>query len=78
MVGGWASLVAPVIKNLPAMQEILVPFLSWEDTLEEGIATHSSILVWRIPVDGRAWQATVHVVTESWTRLRLTTAQHSP
>ena len=78
MVGGWASLVAPVIKYLPAMQEILVPFLSWEDPLEEGMTTHSSILAWRIPVDRRAWQATVHVVTESQTRLRLTTAQHSP
>ena len=43
--------------------------LGWEDTLEEEIATHSSILVWRIPMDRGAWQATVHGVTKSQTRL---------
>ena len=37
----------------------------WEDPLEEGMATHSSILAWRIPMDRGAWQATVHSVTES-------------
>ena len=36
-------------KNLPAMQEIWVQFLRWEDPLEKGLATHSSILSWRIP-----------------------------
>ena len=46
-----ASLVAQLVKNLPAMQETLVRFLGWEDPLEEGMATHSSILVWRIPMD---------------------------
>ena len=45
----WASLVAKSVKNLPAMQETLVRSLSWEDLLEEGMATHSSILAWRIP-----------------------------
>ena len=45
----WASLVAQVVKNLPAMQETWVRFLSWEDPLEKGMATHSSILAWRIP-----------------------------
>ena len=45
----WASLVAPVVKNLPAMQETWVRSLSWEDPLEKGKATHSSILAWRIP-----------------------------
>ena len=45
----WASLVAQVVKNLPAMQEIWVQSLGWEDPLEEGKATHSSILAWRIP-----------------------------
>ena len=40
----WASLVAQLVKNLPAMQESLVQFLSWEDLLEKGWATHSSIL----------------------------------
>ena len=42
-------LVAQLLKNLSAMQETLVWFLGWEDTLEKGIATHSSILAWRIP-----------------------------
>ena len=41
----------------------------WEDPLEEGLATHSSILAWRIPMDRGAWQATVHEVTKSWTEL---------
>ena len=45
----WASLVAQTIKNLPAMQEIQVQFLGWKDSLEKGMATHSSILAWRIP-----------------------------
>ena len=38
-----------MVKNLPAMQETWVRLLGWEDTLEEGMATHSSILAWRIP-----------------------------
>ena len=45
----WASLVAQKIKNLPAMQESWVQSLGWEDPLEKGTATHSSILAWRIP-----------------------------
>ena len=45
----WASLVAQLVKNPPAMQEIWVWFLGWEDPLEKGKATHSSILAWRIP-----------------------------
>ena len=44
-----ASLVAQMVKNLPAMQETWVRLLGWEDPLEEVIATHSSILAWRIP-----------------------------
>ena len=44
-----ASLVAQLVKNLPAMQETWVRFLGWEDPLEEEMATHSSILAWRIP-----------------------------
>ena len=43
--------------------------LCWEDPLEEGMATHSSIRAWRIPVDRGTWGATVHGVTRSWTRL---------
>ena len=45
----WVSLVAQTVKNLPAMWETWVQSLSWEDPLEKGKATHSSILAWRIP-----------------------------
>ena len=44
-----ASLVAQMVKNLPAIQELRVRSLSWEDPLQKGMATHSSILAWRIP-----------------------------
>ena len=44
----WPSLVAQMVKNLPAMQETWVRSLGWEDPLEKGTATHSSILAWRI------------------------------
>ena len=47
----WASLVAQMVKNLPAVQETQVRSLGWEDLLEEGMATHYSTLAWRIPVD---------------------------
>ena len=45
----WGSLVAQTVKNLLAMWEIWVQFLGWEDPLERGMATQSSILAWRIP-----------------------------
>ena len=45
----WASLVAQLVKNLPAIWETWVLSLGWEDPLEKGTATHSSILAWRIP-----------------------------
>ena len=45
----WSSLVAQLVKNLPAMQETWVQSLDWEDSLERGKASHSSILAWRIP-----------------------------
>ena len=51
-----------MVKNLPAMQETLVQSLGQEDPLEKGMATHSSILAWRI-----LW--TDHGVTKSWTQL---------
>ena len=51
------------------MQETWVQSLVWEDPLEEGMATHSHILAWRILMDGGAWQAAVHWVAKSWTRL---------
>ena len=48
-VQAWASLVAQSVKNLPAMQKMWVQFLGWEDPLEKEMATHSSILGWKIP-----------------------------
>ena len=45
----WASLVAQLVKNPPAVQETWVQSLGWEDPLEEGKATHSIILAWKIP-----------------------------
>ena len=65
----WASLVAQMVKNPPAMWETWVRSMGCEDPLEEGIATHSSILAWRIPMDRGAWQATAHRVGKSWTWL---------
>ena len=64
-----ASLVAQMVKNLSVMQKTWVQSLGWEDPWERKMATHSSILAWRIPVDRRAGQATVHGVTKSRTRL---------
>ena len=51
-----------MVKNLPAMQKTWVPSLGWEDPLEEGMATHSSILAWRIPMDRGTWRARVRGV----------------
>ena len=46
---GMASLIAQLVKNPPAMQDTWVQSLGWEDLLEKGMVTHSSILAWRIP-----------------------------
>ena len=62
----WASLVAQMLKKLPAMWETWVQFLGWEDPLEDGVETHDNIHAWRIPMDRRAWQATVYGVKKSW------------
>ena len=56
--------MAQTVKNLPAVPETRVPSLGAEDPLEEGVATHSSILAWRVPTDRRAWWAAVHGVAE--------------
>ena len=48
-LSSWASLVAQMVKNLPAMQETRVQSLVWEAPLEKGMAAHSSILAWKIP-----------------------------
>ena len=61
----WASLVTQLVKNLPAIRKTWVQSLGWEDPLEESMATHSSILAWRIPMERGAWRAIVHGVTES-------------
>ena len=66
----WASLGAQMVMSPLAMQETGVRSLGWEDPLQEGMATHSNILAWRIPMDRGAWQTSVHGVTKSWTRLR--------
>ena len=65
----WTSLVAQMVKNPPALRETWVQSLGWEDPLEEGMATHFSTLAWRIPMDRGVWQATVHGVAKSRTRL---------
>ena len=52
------------------MQETWLQSLGREDAWEEGIATHSNILAWRIPMDRGAWWATVHGVEKSWTQLK--------
>ena len=64
-----ASLVAQMVKNLPAIQETRMQFLGQEDSMEKGMATHSTILAWRILWTRGAWWAIVHGVAKSWTRL---------
>ena len=59
--------MAQLVKNVPAMWENWVQSLGGEDPLEEGMATHSSILAWRVPMDRGAWWATVHGVSRSQT-----------
>ena len=75
LLGGSAE------KNLPAMQETQetqVWSLGQEDPLEEGMATHSNILAWKIPMDQGAQQATAHRVANSWTQLKwLSTHAHT-
>ena len=65
----WASLVAETVKNPPAMWETWIQSLGWKDSLEEGMATHSSIFARRILMDRGVWWATVHGIAKSQTRL---------
>ena len=60
----WASFVAQLVKNLPAMQETWIRSLGWEDPLKKGKATHSRILAWRIP-----WTVLVRGIKKNQTRL---------
>ena len=64
-----AFLVAHVVENPPAVRKTQIRSLGWENPLEEGMAPHSSILTWRIPMDRGTWWATVHGVAKSRTRL---------
>ena len=68
----WASQEALVVKNLPMQEtwETWVGSLGQEDPMKEGMATHSSVLVWRTLMDRGAWQATVHRVSKSQTWLK--------
>ena len=72
-----ASLVAQTVKNLPAKQETWVHPMGQEDPLEEEIATDSSILAWRIPMDRGAWRITTHGVPKSQTWLKQLSTQDS-
>ena len=62
-------MVAQMVKRLPAMQEAWVRSLGWEDPLENRMATHSSILVWRIPWTVEPGRLQSMGVTKSWTQL---------
>ena len=61
--------MAKPVKNLPAVQKTWVWSLGWEDSLEEGIAIHSSILAWKILMDRGVWWAIVHGVAKTQTQL---------
>ena len=70
----WASLVAQMVKNLPAMCETWVRSLDWEDPLEKGMATHSSILAWKIPwteEPGRLQSMGLQRVRHNWVTFTL-------
>ena len=62
--------MAQTVKNLLATWKTWVQSLDWEDPLEEDMAIHSSILVWRIPMDREAWRATVHGLAKNQTQLK--------
>ena len=64
----WASLMAQIIKNLPALQETQVRSLGWENPLEKGMATDSSILAWRIPWTEETDGLQSMGVTHGWTQ----------
>ena len=70
----WAPLVTESVKNLPAMWETWVRSLGWEDPLKKEMATQSSVLAWKIPMDRGAQWASVHGITESDTTERLSTS----
>ena len=59
-----------MVTNLPEMQETQVQSLSWEDPLEEGMATHSQCSCLENPLDRGAWWARVYRIEKSWTQLQ--------
>ena len=65
----WVNSTKVRTTSLPAMPETWVWSVGWEDPLEEGMATHSSILAWRMSMNREDWQAIVHGVAKSQTRL---------
>ena len=65
----WTSLVAQMVKSHSANARDPGSIPGSEDPLEKGMATHSNILTWRIPMDRGAWQATAHGITKSQTCL---------
>ena len=65
LLSTWAFLLAQMVKNLPVIRETQVRSLGWENPLEKGLANHSNIPAWRIPMDRKAWWATVHGVAKS-------------
>ena len=74
----WTSLVAQMVKRLPTMQKTRVQSLGQEDLLEKEMATHSSILAWKIPWTEEPGRAAVYGVTKSWTQLRDFTHSKQP
>ena len=74
----WSSLLVQLVNNLPAIRETWFWSMGWENSMEKDMETHSSILVWRTPLNRRAWQATVHEVTELHMTEWLTMAHSNP
>ena len=64
-IGFMGFPVAQMVQNPPAMWKTWVRSLGWEDVLEQGMTTHSSILAWRIPMNRGIWQSMVHGVAKS-------------
>ena len=64
---GWASLVAQMVRNTSAIWETWVQSPGWENPLEKGMATHSSIVAWKILMERKAWWAAVHGARKSQT-----------
>ena len=71
----WASLVAQLVKNLPAMQGTWVQSLGWDDPLEKAMATHPSILAWRIPWTVQSMGSESQTRLSDFTLLHLTTSR---